>query len=234
MSDPVLFSKLTEDQHRRVDRERWNDIIVVGDVHGCLLELQELLDQLDPSGNDLLVFTGDLIRKGPRSNEVLNFLRSREHLISVRGNNEQKIIDGRADMADLTPENRQYIQSLPVLISWNRSIVVHGGVDPRKRLRDQTPGELLTYRSVDGNGYDGRLWFEEYDRSVRVFFGHTVLSEPLVHDAFVGLDTGCVYGGTLSAYVTDLDELVRIDSGRTVVERDEAYIISTQDVDRDV
>ena len=46
-------------------------VIVIGDVHGCLDELHELLDRVEYSqGNDTLIFAGDLVDKGPFSVEV--------------------------------------------------------------------------------------------------------------------------------------------------------------------
>ena len=46
-------------------------LIVIGDVHGCLDELHELLDRVEYSqGNDTLIFAGDLVDKGPFSAEV--------------------------------------------------------------------------------------------------------------------------------------------------------------------
>jgi serine/threonine protein phosphatase 1 len=90
---------------------------------------------------------------------------------------------------------------MPVVVTFEDAMVVHGGVDPRRPLAEHTVEQLLTMRSVPpGNGYDGPFWFESYEGPPRVLFGHTVLAEPLVTDWAVGLDTGCVYGGRLTAY----------------------------------
>jgi hypothetical protein len=46
-------------------------LIIVGDVHGCLTELRELLAKIDyREGNDTVVLVGDLVEKGPHSLEV--------------------------------------------------------------------------------------------------------------------------------------------------------------------
>jgi Icc-related predicted phosphoesterase len=46
-------------------------LIVVGDIHGCLKELNQLLDACDyDHGHDNLIFAGDIINKGPNSVEV--------------------------------------------------------------------------------------------------------------------------------------------------------------------
>jgi len=228
--NPVAFSTPVEQLHRRMDPDSWDQLFVVGDVHGCAEELTDLLQRLDPGDRDLVLFTGDLIRKGPSSNQVVEMIRDRENMTSVRGNNEQKVVRGDKDVHNLSDRNRDYLASLPVAISWGRSLLVHGGIDPRIPLKQQTAEDLLTYRSVDGGGYQGTLWFEQYKGDVRVFFGHTVLSEPIVNDAVVGLDTGCVYGGTLSAYVCGRGDIVSVPSRRTVQERSEDAMISPDDV----
>ena len=46
-------------------------IVIVGDVHGCLAELRELLAECEfQMGTDTLIFVGDLVNKGPSSAEV--------------------------------------------------------------------------------------------------------------------------------------------------------------------
>jgi hypothetical protein len=46
-------------------------VLLVGDVHGCFEELQELLRKCGyREGEDVLILVGDLVNKGPRSAEV--------------------------------------------------------------------------------------------------------------------------------------------------------------------
>jgi len=206
--------------HRRIDSTGWNDIYVVGDVHGCQATLERLLAELALTGDDLVVFVGDLVRKGPDSKGVLDLVRERPNLVSVRGNNEQKLVDGRKSIDALTEADYDYVASMPVAISWDDALVVHGGIDHRKPVVEHTLTELLNNRSLVPDGsYDRPYWFETRRESPRVFFGHTVLAEPFVTDHAVGLDTGCVYGGQLTAYDYRTDELVTVDPPETYVSR---------------
>ena len=50
---------------------RQGRLIVIGDVHGCVVELRELLAKVGFSkGNDTVVLVGDSVDKGPHSLEV--------------------------------------------------------------------------------------------------------------------------------------------------------------------
>jgi predicted MPP superfamily phosphohydrolase len=63
--------------------------ILIGDVHGCLEELKELVTQLSLSPSDCLVFVGDLLDKGPSPAETVRYVRQLGALM-VLGNHEEK------------------------------------------------------------------------------------------------------------------------------------------------
>jgi serine/threonine protein phosphatase 1 len=196
----LRFDRRIETEHRRIDPDAWEDIYVVGDVHGCLEAFERLLDRLAVGDDDLVVTVGDLVRKGPDSGGVLDAVRRRDNVLSVRGNNEQYLVDGAKHHPDHGPDDIAYMESLPLAISWDDVLVVHGGIDHRKSLADHDPRDLLTMRSLAGSGYQRPYWFEARSERPRVFFGHTVLSEPFESPTAVGLDTGCVAGRALTAY----------------------------------
>ncbi|QIB75106.1 serine/threonine protein phosphatase [Halogeometricum borinquense] len=207
--------------HRRIDVDDWDGVYVVGDVHGCRAELEQLLDELGVTEDDLVVFVGDLVRKGPDSAGVVSLVRNADNMFTVRGNNEEKLIRGTKELDALSGEQLAWIRNLPVAISWEDTLVVHGGVDPRKPLADHTIDELENVRSLsdaDGEPY----WWEVYQGPSRVFFGHTPLSAPVARRHAVGLDTGCVYGNELTAYDWREDEFVTVDTDKTVQERAES------------
>ena len=74
--------------------------IIIGDIHGCLTELQAILGPppvgagLRP-GLDTLVLVGDLINKGPESAGVVRYLRGLRrsgcNVVLVKGNHEEKL-----------------------------------------------------------------------------------------------------------------------------------------------
>ena len=214
---------------RTVDASAYDDIYLVGDVHGCLAELETLLARLDPTDDDLVVFVGDLVRKGPDSHGVVDLVRSHDNFVSVRGNNEDKLIHGRKDLDAVTEPFDDYLAAMPLVLLFDDAMVVHGGVDPRRPLHDHSIQDLLNFRAVPPeNGYDGPFWFEQREERPRVFFGHTVLDEPFVSPYAVGLDTGCVYGDELTAYDYRSDELVAVPAEREYRARADRKIIEPE------
>jgi len=228
VSSPTFHPDLGA-SHKRIQSQDWAEIYVVGDVHGCRPALERLIARLDPGADDLVVFVGDLVRKGPDSAGVVDIVRQNPNFITVRGNNEQKLVDGRKSIPSLTDDDLSWIASLPAAISWDDSLVVHGGVDHRKPLAEHDLTELLNMRSLVPEGsYDRPYWFETRRDIPRVFFGHTVLSEPFETATAVGLDTGCVYGGQLTAYQCSTGEFVTVDPETTHENRSSDSIVDPQ------
>lgn len=220
------FHDAVAPHHRRIDIDAYDDVYVVGDVHGCRAELDRLLDRLALGPSDLVLFVGDLVRKGPDNTGVVDRVRGDDRLVSVRGNNEQKIIEGRKDPDWLRPGDREFFESLPVVVTWDGGMVVHGGVDPTRPLADHAIDDLLNMRSPNGDGYDGPFWYEAYEGDARVFFGHTVHDEPVDLDSAVGLDTGCVYGGSLTAYDLHDDSYLAIRPSEVHEDRSASKVVT--------
>ncbi|MFT4948963.1 MAG: serine/threonine protein phosphatase 1 [Natronomonas sp.] len=227
MTDPSLDAALPG-RHRRIDPDNHDDIYVVGDIHGCRETFEALLEELSLGPADLLVTVGDLVRKGPDSGGVLDAVRAQENVISVRGNNEQHLVSGRKSHPDHGAEDIAFMKSLPLAVSWDDVLVVHGGVNHRKSLTAHSSTDILNMRSLGDGGYERPYWFETRTHHPRVFFGHTVLSEPFASPYAVGLDTGCVYGGQLTAYDYRRDRFISVEPPATYQDRDESSIVTPQ------
>lgn len=219
------FAEAIAPHHRRIDSDDWDDIYIIGDVHGCLDAFQRLLAKLEIEENDLVICVGDIVRKGPDSAGALSLVRDRENVLSVRGNNEQGLIDGTKSDPALDDDDFEYIESLPLAISFDDALVVHGGINHRKAVEEHGTTDLLEMRSLTGSGYDRPYWFETRSERPRVFFGHTVLSEPFASPVAVGLDTGCVYGGRLTAYDWDAETFVSVEPTETYRDRSDDSIV---------
>ena len=194
--------------------------IIVGDVHGCRLELERLLDRVRFSSGDRLVFVGDLIARGPDSRGVLDIARSTGALI-VRGNHEQKLLDWRDDdeialsrtHMDVARGMRDVdwtlLETSPLWIDLpeHGARVVHAGVLPGVPIEEQHPDTLMRIRTVSVKGAKGSKkahgvpWGARYRGGPQIVFGHNALGGLQLHSWATGLDTACVYGGRLSAMV---------------------------------
>jgi len=92
--------------------------------------------------------------------------------------------------------------------------IVHAGIDPRG-LAESSIDCLTGIRRLSGRGKP--WWYEAYEGPELVLFGHTHSKLPRAWRAggrllALGLDTGCVFGGSLSAYSPELDELVSVSA----------------------
>jgi len=72
-------------------------LLCIGDVHGCAPELERLLTAADPGPEDLLVFLGDYVDRGPQSRETVDLLielrRELPATVFLRGNHEEMFLD---------------------------------------------------------------------------------------------------------------------------------------------
>jgi diadenosine tetraphosphatase ApaH/serine/threonine PP2A family protein phosphatase len=203
-------------------------LIFVGDIHGCFDELRELLARVEAAAKDVVVSVGDVVTKGPAADRCLDLWRERGYL-AVQGNNEIKLLEHAKPVLRLVlKDDREilrrrdlldYIASWPLVIDFAQDgvTVVHGGFLPQmnvtrediEREQDVIP-QLRWIRKEDGawrpvakekKRKDDVLWSEKWRGDRVVVYGHTPLREPKRDKLAIGLDTGCVYGGSLTAAI---------------------------------
>jgi hypothetical protein len=209
--------------------------IVIGDLHGCYDEAIELLVKVGATSSDRVIFAGDLVDRGPNPRECVELAMRHE---AIQGNHEEKHIQQRRRPDDrlapshletrraLEPEHIDYMAQLPLYIrlpEYN-AVVVHAGVMPGKSIEDQDPYHLLHAQCIqppDKKSYwpskapvTHTFWTHHWKGPERVIFGHTVFDRPLVTEHAVGIDTGCVYGRSLTAVVLPTWELVSVPARR--------------------
>lgn len=94
--------------------------------------------------------------------------------------------------------------------------VVHAGVVPGVPIEQQKRSTLLTIRALGPQGEPlekrgTNLWGATYTGGPHIVFGHSAAREPQLHPWATGLDTGCVYGGVLTALVLAEGQAVPVD-----------------------
>ncbi|KAL4941032.1 hypothetical protein BDV06DRAFT_195323 [Aspergillus oleicola] len=154
-------------------------LVFVGDVHGCKEELEKLLEKVSfDEYRDHLIFTGDLIEKGPDSLGVIDLARS-YNASCVRGNHEDRVLVLRHDMLsanitddswdvahpesaksrvlarELSPDQANWLDACPVILDvgqvtgMGQVVVVHGGLIPDVELDRQDPYSVMNMLTVD-------------------------------------------------------------------------------------
>ena len=205
--------------------------IVVGDIHGCYDELMALLEKVDVRESDRVVSVGDLIAKGPKSREVLQLFMTDARFSTVIGNHDlalRRRWNGehiklkpaqKAVNKELKGERDAYasfLNRLPFVIDLGTHLVVHAGLRPNVELYSQTTDDLTRLRTLgpDNESDQGTPWYHVYHGDKTVLFGHWPAPEPRRGAKAIGLDTGCVYGFNLTAYIIETDEFFSVPAQR--------------------
>lgn len=193
-------------------------IIAIGDIHGCAESSKALLTKLNEQyGNEpVYVFLGDYIDRGPDSKKAVEDLIvfDEDHrCIFLRGNHDQMLLDAYeknewdlwlSNGGNTTLENYNskpgkfelpelhYDFFKDTILYWETDsyFFVHGGISPDLTIQENLESDYERSQF---------LWQRDhvYSRTNQwektVVFGHTPVREPIVEENMIGIDTGCVY-----------------------------------------
>lgn len=228
---------------------------VIGDVHGCFVELGALLEKLGygvvrdelgqpinavhPQGRQV-VFVGDLVNRGPDSVGVLRLamgMVAAGQATCVLGNHERKLIKyltgeaqsvDRAVMStlaqladcgrDFSAQVLRWCQQLPahVVLDDGGLVVAHVGLRERFQGRDsQRVVKAAVYGEASGDRDEWghpilKNWMSSYRGDALVVFGYLPVAEPQWVSNTLDIDSGCVFGGRLTALRYPERELVSV------------------------
>ncbi len=259
-----ITSQEQADNVEIVRTKLWNDhredtgpFDVIGDVHGCCDELEELLAKLGyekadgtyrhPAGRKA-VFLGDFTDRGPRSMDVLRLVMDMGKAgtaLAVAGNHDVKLLkylfgknisrthgveetiaalDARDDAFRM--EVRSFLDGL-VAYYWldgGKLVVSHAGL--KQEYIGRSSGKIRAFclygettGETDQYGLPVRLnWAAEYRGNAAVVFGHIARREVKVENRTYCIDTGCVFGGKLTALRYPEMDLVSVPARRQYYE----------------
>jgi protein phosphatase len=241
-----------------IERERlWPDrrddagpFDIIGDVHGCADELEELLSRLGwsegrhPEGRKV-VFLGDLVDRGPRVPDVLRIAMDMVKAgtaLCVPGNHDDKLkryLQGkRVRIAHGLEQSIEQLEDHPAafreralafldglvshyVLDGGRLVVAHAGM--KQEMQGRASGrvrDFALYGETTGESDEFGLpvrynWAADYRGSATVVYGHTPVHRPEWLNNTINIDTGCVFGGQLTALRYPELELVSVPARRT-------------------
>lgn len=209
-------------------------IFAIGDIHGCAEALEKLLGRLPVDwGADLVIFLGDYIDRGPEPRRVIEKVMELrklypERVIALRGNHEWMFLrylrgiepevflfnGGEATLRayyregklDIPEEHRIFLEGLPLYYETEDYFFVHAGVRPERPLHNQEEEDLLWIREG--------FYYYPGTFPKKIVFGHTPFPEPLLLPDRLGIDTGCVYGGKLTAIELPAEKIYQVECPR--------------------
>lgn len=190
------------------------------------------------------VFVGDLVDRGPDTSGVLRLamgMVNSGNAFCVVGNHEDKLVralrgrnvkvshglaESLSQLEAETPEFRAAVESfLDGLISHyvfdgGKLVVAHAGLV--ERMHGRASGRVRAFclygettGETDEYGLPVRYpWANEYRGRAMVVYGHTPTPEPEWVNNTICIDTGCVFGGSLTALRYPERELVSVPADR--------------------
>ena len=206
--------------------------IAIGDVHGCADEFEELLTKLKLKPEDRLIQVGDLVNRGPDSHRVIELARKYQ-VESIIGNHELRLLTARkknkpsllnqydqTTVEQLTADDWEYLKAMPKFLydAQIDTVIVHGGFLPNKPWQTQSSDLITNIQVIDRKGKpakrsdvpDAAPWADSWGGSPFVVYGHTPRPRVFERKGSIGIDTGCVYGGQLTAYIIEDKSLIQV------------------------
>jgi hypothetical protein len=188
--------------------------IFIGDIHGCYDEFKLLLEKLEITDSDMIYLVWDMINKWPKSWKVIKYIyKNKDQFKCVLWNHELKFIDWLKwteensdnnifeklkEKFNKHPKIYEYFTNIPLYIEENDFLLIHWWLDPSKNLAEHTWEEITNIRDINNIP-----WYDQYTGNKKVFYGHWALNWLSIRWNTIWLDTWCLYGWALTAYVLE-------------------------------
>jgi protein phosphatase len=194
------------------------------------------------------IFIGDLVDRGPRSPDVLRIAKHMVEAgtaMAVIGNHDDKLkrhLSGRdvkvshglaetidqfaAEPPEFAAEMRQWLDGLisHYVLDGGRLVVAHAGL--KEEMQGRASGAVRSFAmygetsgEIDEFGLPVRYnWAADYKGAAKVVYGHTPVREANWVNGTLCIDTGCCFGGKLTALRWPEMDLVAVPAARTYYE----------------
>lgn len=202
-------------------------LIAMTDIHGELAKLDSLLNKLNITSSDELVFLGDYIDRGPDSKCVIDRIISMSDVCKctyLKGSHEYAYLNARkgdeyykylfwnyggvqtvesyGSFENIYKVHGKFLDSLRPYYETDKYFFIHAGLRPGIPLEKQNEVDFYYIR--------GDFIYHKHDLAKKIIFGHTEFDEPLVQDDKICIDTGCgkYKNAVLTAIICGSEEFV--------------------------
>jgi serine/threonine protein phosphatase 1 len=191
-------------------------MFAIGDIHGCYIELIELIGQMNIGEDDNIIFLGDYIDRGLQSLEVIKFLISFKqqyrNAIFLKGNHEGMLLNA---LQGIGVEDFLYNGGIQTLKSFGIKNIDDFFPDKKQmrllkffddlKLYYETENFIFVHAgikpnnlSIDKQPESILTWIRDEFLNAKSFYtnkiivhGHTPFSIPRIHFNKIGIDTCC-------------------------------------------
>ena len=182
--------------------------IAITDIHGELGKLESVLSKICLRPDDIFVFMGDYIDRGPDSRGVVEKVietSKKFETVTLIGSHEYALLHAKQDeyydylfwnyggpatvksygghFDNILKTHGDFFRSLKFYHLTEDYLFVHAGIDTRYSLEEQCETDLVYIRSVFYNN--------KHNLPQKIIFGHTEFDVPLVQDDKICIDLGC-------------------------------------------
>lgn len=191
-----------------------------------------------------LAFVGDLVDRGPSSADVIGIVRRavldgtalavignhddklrrwlKGNRVSIQHGLETTVAEFRREPDAFRNAALEFLDNLPELLTLDEGELIVTHASYREDMHELSPKHrrsLCLYGPstgrTDEHGLPERIdWTPDYTGDALVVYGHTPVSEPRWVGRTVNIDTGCVFGGALTALRYPELETVSVPSFR--------------------
>lgn len=181
--------------------------IAITDIHGELDKLENVLSKIETKPDDIFVFMGDYIDRGPNSKGVVDRIIEQANThkcIYLIGSHEYALLHSPSDdyykylfdnyggpatirsygsYNNIFRIHGDFFRSLKFYYLTPKYLFVHAGINPNYSLEDQNETDLVYIR--------GKFIYSKHNLPQKIIFGHTEFDEPLIQDDKICIDLGC-------------------------------------------
>lgn len=181
--------------------------IAITDIHGELRKLESVLSQIETRPDDIFVFMGDYIDRGPDSKGVVDRVlevSKTNKCIYLMGSHEYALLHAKTDdyyqflfdnyggpatvrsygsFENIFKVHGSFYQNLRFYYLTEKYLFVHAGINPDYSLEEQDEVDLVYIRS--------KFIYSKHNLRQKIIFGHTEFDEPYIDEDKICIDLGC-------------------------------------------